>query len=168
MSASTPAKCHNAPGRWIVSNLRVSSDSLISHCSTRSRAPLWYSSLSSADAGLSSATASTPEREASRRLFAPLPASQRAVRSPSPPVPPVSRCVRASCHDLVCSTCITTLPKFFPVRSERKAAPWPHIRSKRCSGRLCTTPKPMRLASNDSTCCIHCGKWPMSASSATV
>ena len=103
--------------------------------------------------------ASMPLREARVRVVAPCPDSQRAVKSPSPPVPPLSIWPKAPLTGRSCGVCTrtTTLPTFLPLCSSRNAASSCRRSSNVCIGSPCSTPHAARLASLRSTVCIHAG-----------
>eukprot|EP00964_Phaeocystis_antarctica_P109117 scaffold73607_cov68-Phaeocystis_antarctica.AAC.1 len=134
----------------------------------RTAAPLAPSSAHSA----APPRASAPLRDASTSAGAPRDsASQRAVSSPSPPVPPVSSWVLALADAwprLVGATNTTTLPTFLPLCSSRKAASHPRARSKVWAGSPCNTPAAARRESRRSTRCIHGGSCCMSLSIAST
>eukprot|EP00964_Phaeocystis_antarctica_P088952 scaffold56656_cov67-Phaeocystis_antarctica.AAC.1 len=113
----------------------------------RTAAPLAPSSAHS----VAAPRACAPLRDASTSAGAPRDsASQRAVSSPSPPVPPVSSWVLALADAwpcLVVAMHTTTLPTFLPLCSSRKAASHPRARSKVWVGSPCSTPAAARRES---------------------
>ena len=124
--------------------------------------------VSSAARSTSESEDSLPLRDARATKDAPCCASQRAVSSPMPAVPPVRACPPRSCRParMLPVTRTTIFPVFRPRCRQRKASStWLTI-SKLFSGRLVAVPDPMRLASRVSTEFAQSGSLAMSASSA--